>query len=59
MATVWLKHSPSPQHELVVVDHSEQRLLINRGIPVAHTTYAAAAKVSSWTDGSIRHCATA
>ena len=59
MATVWLKHFPSPLLELVVVDRSAQRLLINRGIPFARTSYAAATKVSNWTDGSIKRCATA
>ena len=59
MATVWLKHFASPLLELVVVDRSAQRLLMNRGIPFARTSYAAATRVRYWNDGSIKHCATA
>ena len=58
MATVWLKHSPTPPLELVVVDHTTaQQLWINRGIPFARTASAAATKVSNWTDGSGTHSA--
>jgi hypothetical protein len=59
IATAGLKRFPSPLLKIVVVDLSAQRLLINRGIPFARASYAAATKVSIWTDGSIRQCATA
>ena len=58
MTTVWLKHSPSPPLELVVVDRSAQRLWINHGIPFARRAYAAATKVSNWTDDPTKNCAT-